>query len=61
MSREKGHWAYPGRQTIEGTVTRLAPFGAFVDLGEGIEGLLPSNQIAGRNDVTELAAYGLEG
>ncbi len=45
----------PG-QTIEGTVTRLAPFGAFVDLGEGIEGLLPSNQIAGRNDVTEGSA-----
>ncbi len=45
----------PG-QTIEGTVTRLAPFGAFVDLGEGIEGLLPSNQIAGRNDVTESSA-----
>ncbi len=45
----------PG-QTIEGTVTRLAPFGAFVDLGEGIEGLLPSNQIAGRNDVLENSA-----
>ena len=45
----------PG-QTIEGTVTRLAPFGAFVDLGEGIEGLLPSNQIAGRGDVTENSA-----
>lgn len=45
----------PG-QTIEGTVTRLAPFGAFVDLGEGIEGLLPSNQIAGRGDVMENSA-----
>jgi small subunit ribosomal protein S1 len=45
----------PG-QTIDGTVTRLAPFGAFVDLGEGIEGLLPSNQIAGRTDVTENSA-----
>ena len=45
----------PG-QSVEGTVTRLAPFGAFVDLGEGIEGLLPSNQIAGRSDVTENAA-----
>jgi small subunit ribosomal protein S1 len=42
----------PG-QTVEGTVTRLAPFGAFVDLGEGIEGLLPSNQIANRGDVEE--------
>jgi small subunit ribosomal protein S1 len=45
----------PG-QTVEGTVTRLAPFGAFVDLGEGIEGLLPSNQIAGRTDVVENSA-----
>jgi hypothetical protein len=27
-----------------------------VDLGEGIEGLLPSNQIAGRNDVMENSA-----
>jgi small subunit ribosomal protein S1 len=42
----------PG-QIVEGTVTRLAPFGAFVDLGEGIEGLLPSNQISGRSDVQE--------
>ncbi len=40
-------------QVVEGTLTRLAPFGAFVDLGEGIEGLLPSNQIAGRNDLDE--------
>jgi small subunit ribosomal protein S1 len=42
----------PG-QVVDGTLTRLAPFGAFVDLGEGIEGLLPSNQISGRTDVTE--------
>jgi small subunit ribosomal protein S1 len=42
----------PG-QSVEGTLTRLAPFGAFVDLGEGIEGLLPSNQISGRPEVVE--------
>lgn len=32
-------------QRIGGTVTRLTTFGAFVDLGEGIEGLLHSSQI----------------
>jgi small subunit ribosomal protein S1 len=43
-------------QTVEGTLTRLAPFGAFVDLGEGVEGLLPTNQIAGQAGIAEGAA-----
>lgn len=42
----------PG-QVVEGTLTRLAPFGAFVDLGEGVEGLLPTNQIANQSGVVE--------
>jgi small subunit ribosomal protein S1 len=42
----------PG-QVVEGTLTRLAPFGAFVDLGEGVEGLLPTNQIANQPGVIE--------
>jgi small subunit ribosomal protein S1 len=42
----------PG-QVVEGTLTRLAPFGAFVDLGEGVEGLLPTNQIANQPGVVE--------
>ena len=29
---------YPVGAIVEGTVTKLVPFGAFVDLGEGIEG-----------------------
>jgi small subunit ribosomal protein S1 len=45
----------PG-QSVDGTVTRLAPFGAFVDLGEGVEGLLPTNQIANQPEVQEGAA-----
>jgi small subunit ribosomal protein S1 len=40
-------------QVVEGTLTRLAPFGAFVDLGEGVEGLLPTNQVAGQAGVVE--------
>ena len=31
----------------------MAPFGAFVDLGEGVEGLLPTNQIANQSGVVE--------
>ncbi len=42
----------PG-QVVEGMLTRLAPFGAFVDLGEGVEGLLPTNQIANQSGVVE--------
>ena len=40
-------------QVVEGTLTRLAPFGAFVDLGEGVEGLLPTNQVSGQSGVVE--------
>jgi small subunit ribosomal protein S1 len=42
----------PG-QVVEGTLTRLAPFGAFVDLGEGVEGLLPTNQVSGQAGIAE--------
>jgi small subunit ribosomal protein S1 len=44
---------FQGGQVVEGTLTRLAPFGAFVDLGEGVEGLLPTNQIAGQGGAVE--------
>jgi small subunit ribosomal protein S1 len=44
---------FQGGQVVEGTLTRLAPFGAFVDLGDGVEGLLPTNQIAGQSGVVE--------
>ena len=40
-------------QVVEGTLTRLAPFGAFVDLGEGVEGLLPTNQVTGQTGIDE--------
>ena len=40
-------------QVVTGTLTRLAPFGAFVDLGEGVEGLLPTNQITGQAGIEE--------
>jgi 4-hydroxy-3-methylbut-2-enyl diphosphate reductase len=33
-------------QTRTGVVTRLTPFGAFVDLGEGVEGLLHISEVA---------------
>ena len=33
-------------QTKKGVVTRLTPFGAFVDLGQGVEGLLHISEIA---------------
>jgi len=40
-------------QIVTGTVTRVASFGAFVDLGEGIEGLLHSSQLVGQPSVEE--------
>ena len=37
---------YPVGAIVEGTVTKLVSFGAFVDLGEGIEGLQSSAALA---------------
>jgi len=34
-------------QVIEGTVTKVAKFGVFVDVGEGIEGLIHNSEIPG--------------
>jgi ribosomal protein S1 len=33
-------------ETLGGTVTRVLPFGAFVELGGGVEGLIPAREIA---------------
>jgi small subunit ribosomal protein S1 len=38
---------------VEGRVTRLTSFGAFIDLGEGVEGLLHTSQMAGVQDLEE--------
>jgi len=37
---------YPTGAVVEGTVTKLVPFGAFVDLGDGIEGLVHISEMA---------------
>jgi small subunit ribosomal protein S1 len=34
---------------VEGVVTRVAPFGVFVDLGVGFDGVLEVPQMAGTN------------
>jgi small subunit ribosomal protein S1 len=43
-------------QTVQGTVTNVVDFGAFVDLGAGIEGLIHISEIPGR----ELASAPLQ-
>ena len=40
---------YPVGSIVEGTVTRLVPFGAFVELGDGIEGLVHISEMASRH------------
>ena len=40
---------YPVGAIVESTVTKLVPFGAFVDLGEGIEGLVHISELANRH------------
>ena len=40
---------YPVGSIVEGTVTKLVPFGAFVDLGEGIEGLVHISEMANKH------------
>lgn len=37
---------YPVGSIVEGTVTKLVPFGVFVELGEGIEGLVHISEMA---------------
>ena len=37
---------YPVGAIVEGRVTKLVPFGAFVDLGDGIEGLVHISEMA---------------
>lgn len=40
---------YPVGSIVEGTVTKLVPFGAFVELGDGIEGLVHISEMASRH------------
>ena len=40
---------YPVSSIVEGTVTKLVPFGAFVELGDGIEGLVHISEMASRH------------
>ncbi len=40
---------YPVGAIVEGKVTKLVPFGAFVDLGEGIEGLVHISEMANKH------------
>jgi small subunit ribosomal protein S1 len=42
----------PG-QVVEGTVTGIAKFGAFVELGEGVEGLVHVSEMPGGEDLLE--------
>ena len=37
---------FPVGSIIEGTVTKLVPFGAFVELGDGVEGLVHISEMA---------------
>ena len=40
---------YPVGSIVEGTVIKLVPFGAFVELGDGIEGLVHISEMASRH------------
>ncbi|MGH2522211.1 MAG: 30S ribosomal protein S1 [Anaerolineales bacterium] len=56
--RQPDPWAHVGErfqvgQVVTGTVVRVATFGAFVDLGEGIDGLLHASQWTGSPPVAE--------
>lgn len=55
---EPDPWASAGErfapgQVVEGEVTRVASFGAFVNLGDGIEGLAHSSQIPAASQVKQ--------
>lgn len=38
--------SYPVGAIVEGTITKLVPFGAFVELGDGVEGLVHISEMA---------------
>ncbi|MBO7675620.1 MAG: 30S ribosomal protein S1, partial [Atopobiaceae bacterium] len=40
---------YPVGRIVEGTVTKIVTFGAFVDLGEGVEGLVHISEMANKH------------
>jgi len=42
---------FPVESIVEGTVSRLAPFGAFVQLTEGVEGLVHISEITGERRI----------
>lgn len=39
--------------TVTGSVTKVAPVGAFVQVGEGVEGFLPAAELAGHGNAPE--------
>ena len=39
--------AFSVNQVVQGTVTQIAPFGAFVRMSEGVEGLIHSSELTG--------------
>ncbi|MGE0081205.1 MAG: 30S ribosomal protein S1 [Thiohalomonadaceae bacterium] len=43
---------YPVGAKVKGTVTRLQPFGAFVELEPGLEGLVPNSELGGGRRVS---------
>ncbi|MBX7102620.1 MAG: S1 RNA-binding domain-containing protein [Gemmataceae bacterium] len=44
---DTAHFTYPSDSVVTGTVTRLEPFGAFVQLEPGIEGLVHISELSG--------------
>ncbi|MFI8326952.1 S1 RNA-binding domain-containing protein [Streptomyces sp. NPDC085529] len=51
----------PVGQELRGTVEKVLPFGVFVDLGDGIIGLLPSREIYGRPAVSPVEEFEVGG
>ena len=49
--RQKVGTLYREGATVTGTVARLAPFGAFVTIDEGIDGLLPIGRLGGERRI----------
>ncbi len=42
---------YPVGSTVKGVVTRIVPFGVFVRLPSGIEGVIPNNELSTRRNI----------
>jgi ribosomal protein S1 len=62
LNLEHGRRLYTVGQVVTATVSRLVPFGAFIQVGGGVEGIIPNSELAHRriNSPEDVVSVGQE-